>query len=118
MFIDEPAEYRRIQAFELQYFDGNGWKNFHAGTTIGPEWSAVVKPITASRVRLNILKSTDGPTIREFQLYGPSCLRICNEFELTCYERNPGPDSTLAFCVRTSNHRTACSGGVAKPWQT
>ena len=72
VFIDEPAEYQRIQAFELQYFDGNGWKNFHAGTTIGPEWSAVVKPITASRVRLNILKSTDGPTIREFQLYGPS----------------------------------------------
>ena len=28
VFIDEPAEYRRIQAFELQYFDGNAWKNF------------------------------------------------------------------------------------------
>jgi alpha-L-fucosidase len=73
VFIDEPADYGRIQAFELQYFDGNVWKNFHAGTTIGPEWSAVVTPITASRVRLNILKSTDSPTIREFQLYGPSC---------------------------------------------
>ena len=24
VFIDEPAEYRRIQSFELQYFDGNG----------------------------------------------------------------------------------------------
>ena len=70
--IDEPAEIRRIQAFELQYFDGNNWKNFHAGTTIGPEWSANVRPITTSRVRLNILKSTDGPTIQEFQLYGPS----------------------------------------------
>jgi alpha-L-fucosidase len=72
VFIDEPAECRRIQAFELQYFDGNNWKSFHAGTTIGPEWSAVVTPVTASRVRLNILKSTDSPTIREFQLYGPS----------------------------------------------
>jgi alpha-L-fucosidase len=73
VLIDEPAEYGRIQAFELQYFDGNVWKTFHAGTTIGPEWSAVVTPVTASRVRLNILKSTDSPTIREFQLYGPSC---------------------------------------------
>jgi alpha-L-fucosidase len=72
VFIDEPNECRRIQAFELQYFDGKIWKNFHVGTTIGPEWSAVVKPVMASRVRLNILKSTDSPTIREFQLYGPS----------------------------------------------
>jgi alpha-L-fucosidase len=73
VFIDEPAEYRRIRAFELQYFDGINWKSFHAGTTIGPEWSTAVTPVTASRVRLNILKSTDSPTIREFQLYGPSC---------------------------------------------
>jgi hypothetical protein len=71
VFIDEPAEYRRIQAFELQFFDGNNWKNFFTGTTLGPEWSTVVTPITASRVRLNITKTTDGPTIREFQLYGP-----------------------------------------------
>jgi alpha-L-fucosidase len=70
--IDEPAEYQRIQAFELQYFDGHGWQNFHTGATIGPDWSAVVTPITANRVRLNILKSSDSPTIREFQLYGPS----------------------------------------------
>ena len=73
VFIDEPVEYGRIQAFELQYFDGNVWKNFYAGTTIGPGWSVVVTPVTASRMRLHILKSTDSPTIREFQLYGPSC---------------------------------------------
>jgi alpha-L-fucosidase len=70
--IDEPAEYQRIQSFELQYFDGKSWHVFHQGTTVGPEWSLAVTPITARRVRLNILKTTDGPTIREFQLYAPS----------------------------------------------
>jgi alpha-L-fucosidase len=73
VFIDEPAEYQRIQAFELQYFDGTRWKSFYTGTTVGPEWSTVIKPVIVSRrVRLNILKSTDSPTIREFQLYGQS----------------------------------------------
>jgi alpha-L-fucosidase len=72
VLIDEPADIRRIQAFELQYLDGNKWRNIYTGTTVGPEWSVDVRPVTASRVRLNILKSTDGPTIREFQLYGPS----------------------------------------------
>ena len=74
VFIDEPAEYQRIQAFELQYFDGNAWKSFYSGNTVGPEWSAVIEPVLVGRrVRLNVLKSTDGPTIREFQLYGQSC---------------------------------------------
>ena len=72
VYIDEPAEYARVQKFELQSFDGRDWKTFHVGMTIGPEWSTTVEPVIASRVRLNILQTTDGPTIREFQLYGPS----------------------------------------------
>jgi hypothetical protein len=72
VYIDEPAEYQRIQSFELQYFDGEDWRAFYRGTTIGPELSIDIAPIAARRVRLNILKATDGPTIREFQLYAPS----------------------------------------------
>jgi alpha-L-fucosidase len=71
VYIDEPAEYQRIQSFELQYFDDKNWHVFHHGTTVGPELSIAIAPITARRVRLNILKATDGPTIREFQLYAP-----------------------------------------------
>jgi alpha-L-fucosidase len=70
--MDEPAEYRRTQSFELQYFDGKAWQVFCQGTTIGPELSGAFAPITTQRVRLNILKATDGPTIREFRLYAPS----------------------------------------------
>lgn len=68
--IDEPAEYRRIQSFQLQYLDGESWKTFYEGKTVGPDWSTPVAPVTAQRFRLNILRATDGPTIWEFQLGG------------------------------------------------
>jgi alpha-L-fucosidase len=68
--IDEPAEYSRIQEFQLQYRDGEDWKTFYEGKTVGPDWSKEIAPLTAQRFRLNILKATDGPTIWEFQLGG------------------------------------------------
>lgn len=67
--IDESQEYRRVQAFELQYHDGQRWTTFHEGTTIGPEWSVKVEPFTAQRVRLNIVKAPGGPTLNEFGLF-------------------------------------------------
>jgi alpha-L-fucosidase len=67
--IKEPDAYQRIRSFKLQYQDGNMWQTFHKGTSIGPDWSIKVKPFKARRVRLNILKATDGPTIEEFQLF-------------------------------------------------
>ncbi|MGD9637151.1 MAG: alpha-L-fucosidase, partial [Pirellulales bacterium] len=70
--IDEPAEYKRIEKYGLEAFAGNKWQTIHTGSTIGPEHSVSVATITASRVRLQILKSSDAPTIREFQVYGPS----------------------------------------------
>jgi len=69
--IDEPTEYARVRSFELQHFVGGAWKTFLAGTTIGPRWSKKITPITAQRVRLNILSATDGPTLTEFQLFAP-----------------------------------------------
>jgi alpha-L-fucosidase len=59
---------KRIQSFQLQYRDGNQWKTFHQGTTIGQLWETTFAPITAQCVRLNILEATEGPTINEFQI--------------------------------------------------
>jgi alpha-L-fucosidase len=67
--IEEPQEFKRVQAFELQYHDGQDWKTFHEGTTIGPQWSAEVKAVVAQRFRLNIVKAPGGPTIAEFMLF-------------------------------------------------
>lgn len=59
----------RVQKFELQRLDGAEWKTFCTGTTIGDSWLKSFPPVTAQRVRLNVLESTDGPTIWEFQLF-------------------------------------------------
>jgi alpha-L-fucosidase len=60
--------YDRVQEFELQYKNSTQWKTFGRGTKIGADYSKTFEPVTARQVRLNILNSTDGPTIWEFQL--------------------------------------------------
>jgi alpha-L-fucosidase len=66
VFISE--EYDRVREFELQYRKGGDWRALARGTTIGKKLSRSFRPVTASFVRLNILKAADSPSIREFQL--------------------------------------------------
>jgi len=63
--------YDRVREFELQYKNSTRWKTFARGTKIGADYSKTFEPVTARQVRLNILNSTDGPTIWEFQLLAP-----------------------------------------------
>lgn len=59
----------RVQKFELQRLEGTEWKTFYTGTTIGDSWLKSFPPVTAQKVRLNVLEATNGPTIWEFQLF-------------------------------------------------
>ncbi len=59
----------RVQKFELQYLEGTSWKPFVKGTLIGDSWIRSFPQITAQKVRLAVLESTDGPTIWEFSLF-------------------------------------------------
>jgi alpha-L-fucosidase/lysophospholipase L1-like esterase len=65
-------EYGRIRKFELQAQDGDVWKTFLTGTRAGEHYDARFRPVVARQVRLNILEATDGPTIWEFRLFGPT----------------------------------------------
>ena len=65
-------EYGRIRKFELQAQDGDVWKTFLTGTRAGEHYDARFKAVVARKVRLNILEATDGPTIWEFRLFGPT----------------------------------------------
>ena len=58
----------RVQEFELQAKEGDGWKTFYKGTTLGINFQARFAPVTAQFVRLNVLQASDEPTIWEFQL--------------------------------------------------
>jgi alpha-L-fucosidase len=70
VMIDEACE-GRVKKYELQFEDGGNWKTFFSGTTVGRHFKKSFEPVTARRVRLNILEATEGPTIWEFQLTGP-----------------------------------------------
>ncbi len=69
-WIREP--YDRVQQFELQAKDGDAWQTFHSGTTIGSSCQIKFSPVTAREVRLNLVETTDGPSIWEFQLFPAS----------------------------------------------
>lgn len=65
-WLNEP--YDRIQKFELQAKQGDEWKTFHAGTTIGEDVTIEFSPVTAQHVRLQVLDTTINPLVGEFQL--------------------------------------------------
>jgi len=58
----------RVQQFELQAFDAGRWNTFYRGEQIDSAKPITFPPVTAEKVRLVILKATEGPTIWEFQL--------------------------------------------------
>jgi len=64
-------KFKRIQEFAVEYRQGEAWKELAHGTTVGPEKQIDFPPVSARRVRLNILKASDTPTVEEFQVFGP-----------------------------------------------
>jgi alpha-L-fucosidase len=62
-------ELKRIRKYAVEYLDGDQWKACYEGQNLGAKLTAKFKPVTAQRVRLNLIETTDGPTIWEFQLY-------------------------------------------------
>jgi alpha-L-fucosidase len=60
---------QRIQKYSVDVWTGTGWKTVAAAEAIGHKKIDSFPAVTASRVRLNILSSTDAAAIREFQIY-------------------------------------------------
>lgn len=60
---------QRIQKYSIDIWTGSAWKTIVAGQAIGHKKIDVFPAVTATRVRLNILSSTDAAAIRELQLY-------------------------------------------------
>ena len=68
-FSQAFPELKRIRKFAVEYWQEGQWKSCCQGENPGAKFSAKFNPVTAQRVRLNILEATDGPTIWEFQLF-------------------------------------------------
>jgi hypothetical protein len=65
----KELEFPRTQEFVIEYQDGEVWKELARGTTIAGEKMIEFAPVSARRVRLNILKANEVPTLEEFALY-------------------------------------------------
>ena len=64
------APYGRTQAFDLEAQVGGEWRKVAEGSTIGIKLNLEFPPVKARFFRLNIHKSSDTPTLAEFQLFG------------------------------------------------
>ncbi|NYF80715.1 alpha-L-fucosidase [Granulicella arctica] len=60
---------QHVQQYALEVWDGTAWKPIVKGFALGHEKIDPFSPVTASRVRLNIIASSSEAHIREFQLY-------------------------------------------------
>jgi alpha-L-fucosidase len=60
---------QHVQKYTIEAWDGKGWHSIAGAFAIGHEKIDVFAPLTASKVRLNILSSSSEAHIREFQLY-------------------------------------------------
>jgi alpha-L-fucosidase len=60
---------QHVQKYSIDIWDGHAWKTMAFAQAIGHKKVDAFPTVTASRVRLNIISSTDAASIREFQLY-------------------------------------------------
>jgi alpha-L-fucosidase len=60
---------QRVEEFALEAWDGNSWRPFAAGTTIGYKCLLRFPEVATERVRLIITKSRTSPTLSAFGLF-------------------------------------------------
>ena len=71
VLIDERA-WNRVTKFNFQYQAGDAWKTIFEGTDIGIDFARDFDPVTAQRIRLNVLDTREqmgfGPTLWELSV--------------------------------------------------
>ena len=60
---------QRVRQYQVEAWTGRGWKTIARAQAIGHKKIDAFASVTASRVRLNLLSTTDAAQIREFALY-------------------------------------------------
>lgn len=69
MLQENIAKGQRIEKFSAHYFDGNSWKKFAEGTTVGHKRLIRTESIRADRVRIDIEQSRMEPNLSEAGLF-------------------------------------------------
>ncbi|WP_337104212.1 alpha-L-fucosidase [Paenibacillus sp. YIM B09110] len=63
------SEGQRIEAFQLEWQDGDVWRTLYEGNIVGYKRICRFEEVTAQRIRLVILQSRWCPTISQFEVY-------------------------------------------------
>ncbi|MCX6361023.1 MAG: discoidin domain-containing protein, partial [Armatimonadetes bacterium] len=64
--------YPRTRQFAIEVEEAGSWRAVVTGDALGGERSFDFAPVRTRRVRLNILKASEVPTIEEFRVYAPA----------------------------------------------
>jgi alpha-L-fucosidase len=67
--MERLNEGQHIDHYRIEAWDGKTWKPVAEGRAIGHKRIDSFPPVTAGRVRLNILSSSAKAEIRQFQLF-------------------------------------------------
>ena len=73
---------QHVERFRIEAWTGQGWKSLVEGSAIGHKRIDHFPPVTASRVRLNILASSAEAHIREFQIFNAGSDLAAHETKL------------------------------------
>lgn len=66
------APYNRTEAFDIEAQSNGTWKKVATGTNIGPNMRLPLEGVKARALRLNIRRTSDTPTLAEFQIFSIS----------------------------------------------
>jgi len=69
VIVQAFPELKRVRKYAIEYWDNGKWSVCYSGTLLPARLSAAFKPVTSQKIRLNILESTEGPTIWELKVY-------------------------------------------------
>ncbi|HEY5584217.1 MAG TPA: discoidin domain-containing protein [Ruminiclostridium sp.] len=88
---------KSIQNYKIQYWDGFNWQDAYSGNNPDYIQQDTFTPVTASKIRLNILSASAAPTIWEFEVYGNSNLALNKTVTVSeYYNNNPQYDGSKA----------------------
>jgi hypothetical protein len=68
-FLVSEIEWKETREFTIEVKQGDAWREVARGTSIGQDKEIPVAPVTASRIRLNVLQSANAININEFQAF-------------------------------------------------
>ena len=67
--LAEPRGRYNAQGFKVEYDDGGIWKPLYVGTTIGPDFALLFRPLKTQRLRLSITEHRKEPALGKFAVY-------------------------------------------------